>query len=297
MKLLRVGPRGVEKPAILDADGQIRDLSPVVADITGAVLDRRSIQMLAELDLAALPLLAPNLRIGPCVGQVGKFICVGLNYKDGVAELGMKRPNEPVLFMKATSAINGPNDPIIIPPGAEKMDWEVELGVVIGEEARYVRPDDAMSYVAGYCVVNDLCDRAFQTERGGQYTKGKSADTFGPIGPWLVSADEIDDPQQLDLWLYVDSEMRQRGNSRAMIFSVAKLVSYVSNFMSLQPGDIISTGTPAGVAMGMKPTAMFLRPGQTLRLGIQGLGEQHQVTEAFEPRRIANTKALQASRR
>lgn len=242
-------------------------------------MTRSSLRMLAGVDITSLPLLDEGLRIGPCVGKVGKFVCVGLNYHDGVAEVGAEIPEEPILFMKATSAINGPNDPVVIPRGSLKMDWEVELGVIIGDEARYVSPQDAMSHVAGYCVVNDLGDRAFQIERGGQWTKGKSADTFGPIGPWLVTADEVPDPQSLGMWLSVDGVMRQQGSSRSMIFPVATLVYYVSQFMSLQPGDIISTGTPAGVGMGIKPEPVYLGPGQTMRLGIEGLGEQRQVTE------------------
>lgn len=279
MKLLRVGQKGREKPAIIDGDGRLRDLSAIVEDIGEAALTRSSLRMLAGVDITSLPLLDEGLRIGPCVGKVGKFVCVGLNYHDGVAEVGAEIPEEPILFMKATSAINGPNDPVVIPRGSLKMDWEVELGVIIGDEARYVSPQDAMSHVAGYCVVNDLGDRAFQIERGGQWTKGKSADTFGPIGPWLVTADEVPDPQSLGMWLSVDGVMRQQGSSRSMIFPVATLVYYVSQFMSLQPGDIISTGTPAGVGMGIKPEPVYLGPGQTMRLGIEGLGEQRQVTE------------------
>ncbi len=280
MKLLRYGPRGQEKPGLLDTDGRIRDLSAHVEDVVGAVLGSASLQRIAALDTASLPLVDGSPRIGPCVGRVGKFICIGLNYADHAAETGAKIPEEPIIFMKATSAITGPNDPVIIPRNSEKTDWEVELGVVIGTEARYVSKDDALSHVAGYCLINDVSERAFQTERGGQWTKGKSADSFGPIGPWLVTPNEIADPQSLPMWLSVDGVKRQDGSTKTMIFGVKTLVSYLSQFMSLQPGDIISTGTPPGVGMGVKPIPVYLRPGQTIRLGIEGLGEQVQVTEA-----------------
>lgn len=280
MKLLRYGPRGQEKPGMLDADGRIRDLSGHVDDIAGLVLGADGLERLAGLDPSSLPAVEGTPRIGPCVARVGKFICIGLNYADHAAETGAAIPKEPILFMKATSAITGPNDPVIIPRNSLKTDWEVELGVVIGQEARYVSEDDAMAHVAGYCLVNDLSERAFQTERGGQWTKGKSADSFGPIGPWLVTRDEVADPQSLGMWLSVDGVKRQDGSTRTMIFGVKTLVSYVSQFMSLQPGDVISTGTPPGVGMGVKPEPVFLRPGQTIRLGIEGLGEQTQLTEA-----------------
>jgi ureidoglycolate lyase len=279
MKLLRFGPKGSEKPGMLDHEGRIRDLSAHVVDLAGSVLEPDGLAALRRLDLAELPLAETGVRIGPCVGRVGKFICVGLNYADHAAETGAAIPAEPILFMKATSAITGPNDPVIIPRRSEKTDWEVELGVVIGKEARYVAEADAMDHVAGYCLINDVSERAFQAERGGQWTKGKSADSFGPIGPWLVTADEIEDPQQLAMWLSVDGKMRQNGSTRTMIFPVRTLVSYISQFMSLQPGDIISTGTPPGVGLGMRPHPVFLRAGQTIRLGIEGLGEQIQVTE------------------
>ncbi len=282
MKLLRFGPKGSEKVGMLDAQGGIRDLSAHVADLAGEVLEPAGLARLAAIDAHALPPVEGDVRIGPCVGRVGKFICVGLNYADHAAETGAPIPPEPILFMKATSAITGPNDALIIPRGAEKTDWEVELGVVIGAEGRYVAEDRAMEHVAGYCLVHDVSERAFQAERGGQWTKGKSCDSFGPIGPWLVTRDEIVDPQQLALWLSVDGEMRQNGSTRTMIFSVRKLVSYISQFMSLQPGDIISTGTPPGVGLGMKPHPVYLRPGQTVRLGIEGLGEQRQVTVASD---------------
>jgi ureidoglycolate lyase len=268
MRLLRIGPNGAEKPALLAEDGTYRDLSGVITDLAGAALDPGALAGIAHLPLSTLPVLAPDSRIGPCVGRVGKFICVGLNYAD---------PSEPVLFMKATSAIIGPNDDVVIPTGSEKADWEVELGIVIGREARNVPESAALEHVAGYCVVNDLSERAWQLERGGQWVKGKSADTFGPIGPWLVTRDEVLDPQELHLWLEVDGRRYQDGNTRTMVFGAATLVSYISRFMSLQPGDIISTGTPPGVGMGQVPQK-FLQRGQTIRLGIQGLGEQCQRT-------------------
>lgn len=258
----------------------MRDLSEIIPDIAGEVLDPDYLEKLAVLDAEALPLVPAGTRIGACVGRVGKFICVGLNYADHAAESGMEVPSEPVLFFKATSAICGPNDDVIIPRGSAKTDWEVELGVVIGREARYVKQDRALDHVAGYCVVNDLSERAFQMERGGQWVKGKSADTFGPIGPWLVTRDEVPNPQALDIWLEVDGIRHQNGNTRTMIFGIAEIVSYISQFMSLQPGDVISTGTPPGVGLGMKPEPVYLRPGQVMHLGIQGLGEQKQRTVA-----------------
>lgn len=277
MKLLRYGQPGAEKPGILDADGKIRDLSAHVGDLAGGVLTAAGLQKIAALDLAALPLATGTERIGPCVARTGKFICVGLNYADHAAETGAKIPEEPILFMKATSAITGPNDKVIIPRKSKKTDWEVELGVVIGDEARYVSEDDAMKHVAGFCLINDVSEREFQSERGGQWTKGKSADSFGPIGPWLVTRDEVADPQNLKMWLTVDGVSRQNGSTKTMIFGVRFLVHYISQFMSLQPGDIISTGTPPGVGLGMKPP-VFLHAGQTIRLGIEGLGEQTQLT-------------------
>ena len=281
MKLLRVGAKGAERPAVLHADGTIRDLSSVVGDIAGAVLSDAGLARIAAADLAALPVLDPGERIGPCVGQVGKFICIGLNYADHAAESGMAVPEEPVIFFKATSAITGPNDPVIIPKGAEKTDWEVELGIVIGKEARYIGEDEALDHIAGYCLVNDVSERAFQIERAGQWVKGKSADSFGPIGPWLVTRDEVADPQDLGMWLEVDGHRYQDGSTRTMVFGVATLVSYLSQFMSLQPGDIISTGTPPGVGMRQSPQ-VYLKPGQTIRLGIEGLGEQRQTTVAWD---------------
>lgn len=277
MKLLRVGPKGAEEPAVLAEDGSFRGLSGVIPDLAGAALGPESLARLAGLSLYSLPILSPDSRIGPCVGCVGKFICVGLNYADHAAESGMAVPAEPVIFMKATSAIIGPNDDVVIPDDSEKTDWEVELGIVIGRESRNVPESTALDHVAGYCVVNDLSERAWQLERGGQWVKGKSSDTFGPLGPWLVTRDEVPDPQDLHLWLEVDGHRYQDGSTRTMVFGAAMLVSYISRFMSLQPGDIISTGTPPGVGMGQKPQR-FLRRGQTIRLGIAGLGEQCQRT-------------------
>jgi 2-keto-4-pentenoate hydratase/2-oxohepta-3-ene-1,7-dioic acid hydratase in catechol pathway len=280
MKLLRFGNRGQEKPGALDSEGQIRDLSGVVADIAGAALLPDSLEGLRQMDLHTLPLVAGSPRLGPCIGSVGKFLCIGLNYSDHAAESGMAVPAEPVLFMKATSAICGPNDNVVIPRGSQKTDWEVELGVVIGKETRYVSEEDALSHVAGYCVVNDLSERAFQLEGTGQWVKGKSADTFGPIGPWLVTADEVPDPQSLKLWLDVDGHRYQNGSTSTMVFGVAHLVGYLSRFMSLQPGDIISTGTPPGVGLGQKPPT-YLRAGNVLMLGIEGLGQQRQLVVPF----------------
>jgi 2-keto-4-pentenoate hydratase/2-oxohepta-3-ene-1,7-dioic acid hydratase in catechol pathway len=277
MKLLRWGPKGAEKPGLLDAGSTIRDLSGVVGDIGGATLSDAGRARLRGLDAAALPAVDAGVRIGPCVAGTGKFICIGLNYADHAAESGLAVPSEPVIFMKATSAICGPNDAVIIPRGSEKTDWEVELGVVIGTRAKYVSEADALGHVAGYCVVNDVSERAFQAERQGQWTKGKSCDTFGPTGPWLVTRDEVADPQALAMWLSVNGETRQDGSTATMVYGVAHVVSYLSHFMSLEPGDIISTGTPPGVGMGMKPSPIYLKPGDKIALGIEGLGEQHQL--------------------
>ena len=276
MKLLRYGPKGREKPGILDKDGKIRDLSAHVPDVAGTALLPDSLKKLAALNPAELPLASGDLRIGPCVGKIGKFVCIGLNYADHAAETGAPIPKEPIIFMKATSAVIGPNDEVEIPRGSKKTDWEVELGVVIGKAAKYVPEHSAMDYVAGYCVVNDVSEREFQIERGGQWDKGKGCDTFGPTGPWLVTKDEVPDPQNLAMWLEVDGKRYQNGSTKTMIFNVPKLVSYLSHFMSLQPGDVISTGTPPGVGMGQKPEPIYLKPGQTMRLGIAGLGEQQQ---------------------
>jgi 2-keto-4-pentenoate hydratase/2-oxohepta-3-ene-1,7-dioic acid hydratase in catechol pathway len=278
MKLLRHGAVGAEKPGLLHSDGTIRDLSGVVDDIAGDVLSDAGLARLAEVDAGSLPVVAADTRIGPCVGRVGKFVCVGLNYADHAKEAGAKIPAEPVLFMKATSAIIGPNDTVLIPRNSVKTDWEVELGVIIGTTARYVTEAEAMNHVAGYCVVNDVSEREFQTERGGTWDKGKGCDTFGPIGPWLVTRDEVPDPQNLSMWLEVDGKRYQNGSTATMIFGVAHLVSYISHFMSLQPGDVITTGTPPGVGLGQKPEPVYLRAGQTMHLGIAGLGEQTQVT-------------------
>ncbi len=281
MKLLRVGAKGAEKPALLHSDGTYRDLSSVVPDLKGDALTPAGLAKIRAADPGKLPVLDANLRIGPCVGLVGKFICVGLNYADHAAESGMQVPPEPVLFMKATSAIIGPNDTVIVPKNSTKCDWEVELGVVIGKEARYVEEKDSFDYVAGYCVINDLSERAFQKERAGQWTKGKSADTFGPIGPWLVTKDEVAEPQNLSMFLEVNGHRYQNGSTKTMVYGVRTLVSYISQFMSLQPGDIISTGTPPGVGEGVKPTSVFLHGGETIHLGIEGLGEQTQKTVAY----------------
>ena len=275
MKLLRVGPKGQETPAIVGPNGSYYDLSAHIEDINGASIDDETLQRLRGLDIATLPELPPEQRIGACVSGVGKFICIGLNYADHAAEAGLDVPSEPVVFMKATSAIVGPNDDVEIPRGAEKTDWEVELGVVIGREAKYVDEANAMDFVAGYCVVNDLSEREYQLERQGQWVKGKSADTFGPIGPYLVTRDEVEDPQKLAMQLDVNGKRMQNGNSKTMVFGVAHLVSYVSQFMSLQPGDIISTGTPPGVGLGMKPPT-YLKAGDVMELQIEGLGSQRQ---------------------
>lgn len=275
MKLMCVGQPGQEKPAILDADGHIRDLSAHVKDIGGEAISPEGLEKIARIDLASLPILSDE-RIGACVAGTGKFICIGLNYSDHAAETGAKVPPEPVIFMKATSAIVGPNDDVIIPRGSEKTDWEVELGVVIGKTAKYVSEADALDYVAGYCVSHDVSERAFQSERQGQWTKGKSCDTFGPIGPWLVTKDEVADPQNLGMWLKVNGETMQNGSSQTMVYGVANVVSYLSQFMSLHPGDVISTGTPPGVGLGMKPPR-FLKAGDVVELGIEGLGTQKQI--------------------
>lgn len=279
MKLVRYGEAGSERPGLIDADGAIRDLSAHVRDIAGATLSPDSLASLARLDPRSLPLVSGSPRIGPCVAGVGKFICIGLNYSDHAAETGAKVPPEPIIFMKATSAIVGPNDDVVIPRGSAKTDWEVELGFVIGKTAKYVSEADALDHVAGYCVVNDVSERAFQTERSGQWTKGKSCDTFGPIGPWLVTRDEVADPQELKMWLTLNGETMQDGSTRTMVYGVAFLVSYLSQFMSLHPGDIVTTGTPPGVGMGMKPPR-FLKAGDVVELGIEGLGKQRQAVRA-----------------
>ncbi|MGE8492707.1 ureidoglycolate lyase [Comamonas sp.] len=278
MKLLRYGPVGQEKPGLLDSSNTLRDLSGVLSDIEGAHLGDAALARLRAIDPATLPAVPGQPRIGPCVARVGKFICIGLNYADHAAESGAAIPTEPVIFNKWTSAICGPNDAVEIPRGSSKTDWEVELGVVIGKAAKYITEAQALEHVAGYCVVNDVSEREWQIERGGTWDKGKGFDTFGPIGPWLVTRDEVPDPQNLSMWLDVDGKRFQNGNTKTMIFSVAQIVAYVSQCMSLQPGDIISTGTPPGVGLGIKPNPVYLKAGQTMRLGIEGLGEQQQTT-------------------
>lgn len=276
MKLVRYGARGAEKPGMLDADGRLRDLSAHVPDIAGAVL--ADLGPLRALDPETLPLVEGNPRLGACVGSVGKFICIGLNYSDHAAESGMATPPEPVIFAKYTSAICGPHDPILIPRGSEKTDWEVELAFVIGKPGKYISEADALSHVAGYCVVNDVSERAFQNERSGQWSKGKSSDNFGPTGPWLVTADEVPEPNNLHMWLKVNGEMMQNGSTATMVYQVPFLISYLSQFFTLHPGDIISTGTPPGVGMGLKPPR-YLKAGDVVELGIEGLGVQRQVCE------------------
>jgi 2-keto-4-pentenoate hydratase/2-oxohepta-3-ene-1,7-dioic acid hydratase in catechol pathway len=281
MKLLRFGPKGNEKPGLLDANGVIRDLSGVLPDLTSAQLAAGALARLADVDPSRLPAVAQPVRYAPIVADIGKLICVGLNYSDHAAESGMAVPAEPVLFMKATSSIIGCNDAVVLPRDSVKSDWEVELGVVIGKRARYVDEADALDYVAGYCVVNDLSEREYQLERGGQWDKGKGCDTFGPVGPYLVTKDEVPDPQNLGMWLEVNGQRYQTGNTRTMVFTVAHLVSYISRFMTLQPGDVISTGTPPGVGLGQKPDPVYLKAGDVMRLGIDGLGEQEQTVHAW----------------
>jgi 2-keto-4-pentenoate hydratase/2-oxohepta-3-ene-1,7-dioic acid hydratase in catechol pathway len=284
MKFVRYGEKGKERPGVLDSLGRIRDISHLVPDIAGSMLAQLS--RFDAIDLNSLPLVEGKPRIGQCVGGVGKIICVGLNYADHAKESGQPIPSEPVLFMKAVSALTGPDDDVILPPNSEKSDWEVELGVVIGKEIRYVDQNAASAAIAGYCVVNDLSERAFQMERAGQWSKGKSCDTFAPIGPWLVTADEVQDPTNLKMWLDVDGRRFQHGSTATMIFSPAYLVSYISQFMSLQPGDLVSTGTPSGVGFGQSPP-VYLKPGQTMRVGIEKLGEQLQKTVAYQDPRSA----------
>jgi 2-keto-4-pentenoate hydratase/2-oxohepta-3-ene-1,7-dioic acid hydratase in catechol pathway len=280
MKLLRYGPTGREKPAVLDRDGNLRDLSGTIADLTPDNLSPAALARLGKLDPGKLPPVTGEQRIGACVANIPKLVCIGLNYHDHANETGNPIPKEPIIFMKATSSISGPNDDVILPKGATKGDWECELGIVIGTKAQYVAEADALKYVAGYCIVNDVSERAFQMERGGQWTKGKSCDSFAPIGPWLVTADEIPDPQALELTCEVSGQIMQKGTTRQMIFSCAQIVSYLSQFMTLLPGDIIPTGTPSGVGLGKKPPR-FLKPGDTMRLAITGLGEQRQRVLAY----------------
>ncbi|WP_136616870.1 MULTISPECIES: fumarylacetoacetate hydrolase family protein [Mesorhizobium] len=281
MKLVRYGNPGAEKPGLVDHDGTVRDLSGQVNDLSGEALDPKALAELAKLNPRKLPKVNGHPRIGPCVAGVGKFICIGLNYSDHAAETGATVPPEPIIFMKATSSIAGPYDDVVIPRGSQKTDWEVELGVIIGKTAKYVTEEDALGYVAGFCVVNDVSERAYQTERSGQWTKGKSCDTFGPVGPWLVTKDEVSDFQALRMWLEVNGSKMQDGSTRTMVYGVAFLVSYLSQFMSLHPGDIIATGTPPGVGMGMKPPR-FLRDGDVVELGIDGLGAQRQKFRAMD---------------
>ena len=286
MKLLRYGPKGQEKPGLLDAQGQVRDLSGVIKDLSAEMLTPEGLAPLRALDPASLPLVAQPGRMAPPWTGMGKFVCVGLNYADHAAESGLAVPAEPVLFTKHTSTVVGCNDPVVLPQASVKTDWEVELGVVIGRKARYVSEAEALGFVAGYCVVNDVSEREYQIERGGTWDKGKGCDTFGPIGPWLVTADEVADPQQLAMWLEVNGKRFQIGSTRTMVFGVAHLVSYISRFMTLYPGDLISTGTPPGVGMGHKPDPVFLRAGDKMRLGIEGLGEQNQTVYAWDPAKI-----------
>ena len=280
MKLVRYGADGQEKPGMIDADGTLRDLSAHVADITGATLGDDNIAKLRALDPATLPAVEGNPRMGACVGDIGKFMCIGLNYADHAAETGADIPEHPILFMKANSAITGPNDDVVMPRGSTKTDWEVELGVVIGKAAKYVSEEEALDYVAGYCLCNDVSERHFQTSLTGQWTKGKSCDTFGPTGPWLVTKDEVEDPQNLDMWLDINGKRMQTGNTKTMIFTVAQVISHLSQLFTLHPGDVISTGTPPGVGMGMKPEPVYLKDGDVMELSIQGLGVQRQNVRA-----------------
>ncbi len=275
MKFLRYGAAGAEKPAILDDDGCMRDLSAHIGDVTAAIFAEDTLSRLRDIDVSSLPAVGEDVRIGPCIGGIGKFICIGLNYSDHAEEAGLEIPAEPLIFMKANSAVCGPNDNLEIPRGSTKTDWEVELGVIIGRRAKYVSVDKALDYVGGYCVINDVSERDFQMNHCGQWVKGKSADTFGPTGPWLVTRDEVPDPQNLSLWLKVNGEYRQKGSTARMAFTVAEVVAHISRFMTLHPGDVISTGTPPGVGMGMKPP-QYLRPGDVVELGVEGLGSQRQ---------------------
>jgi ureidoglycolate lyase len=280
MKLLRYGKAGAEKPGMLDADGKLRDLSGVIADIDATTLSPASLRKLAKLDPASLPLVRGKPRLGPCVARPLNFVCIGLNYADHAAETGAAIPKEPIVFLKSLGAYTGPNDPVKMPRGSKKLDWEVELGIVIGTTARYVTEADAMKHVAGYCVINDVSEREYQSERGGTWDKGKGCDTFGPTGPWMVTKDEVKDPQNLAMWLDVNGKRMQNGSTKTMIFGVQQVVSYVSHFITLHAGDVIATGTPPGVGLGMKPKPVFLKVGQTMHLGIEGLGEQMQTVIA-----------------
>ena len=280
MKLVRYGNPGEEKPGLIDASGTLRDLSAHVADIAGDVLLDEGLARLAGLDPSTLPAVAGTPRLGPCVGSIGKFMCIGLNYADHAAESNLPLPAHPVLFMKATSAVVGPNDDVVMPRGSTATDWEVELGVVIGKKAKYVSEADALDHVAGYCVINDVSERNYQTALSGQWTKGKSCDTFGPTGPWLVTRDEIADPQNLSMWLDVNGQRRQTGSTKTMVFTVAQIIAHLSSLFTLHPGDVISTGTPPGVGMGIKPTPVYLKAGDVIELGIENLGAQRQQVRA-----------------
>ena len=286
MKLVRFGPVGKEKPGLIDNDGKLPDLSAVIADITPEQLGDKALAKIRKLDASKLPLAKGKRRLGSPVNQIGKFIGIGLNYSDHAAEAGMPIPKEPIVFMKSTTCIQGANDPVMLPKGSTKTDWEVELGIVVGTKARYVSQKEALNFVAGYCIVNDISEREFQLERGPQWDRGKGCDTFGPIGPWLVTRDEVPNPQSLTLWLDLNSKRMQSGSTKTMIFSVAKIISYLSQFMTLMPGDVITTGTPPGVGMGMKkdgkPSPLFLKKGDVMKLGIEGLGEQEQTVVAFK---------------
>ncbi len=281
MKLLRYGPLGQEKPGVIDDDGNIRSLNGIVSDINGSTLSDDNLQRIQAVNLSSLPIVDADIRLGACIGDVGKFLCIGLNYADHAAESGMAIPKEPEVFTKATSAISGPNDDIIQPRNSEKLDWEVELAIVIGKHVSYVSEEEAHKYIAGYCVCNDVSERTFQLEKGSQWDKGKGCDTFGPIGPWLVTSDEVKDPNNLKMWLEVNGKNFQNGNSKTMVFKPEYIVSYLSQFMSLQPGDIISTGTPPGVGLGQKPP-LYLKPGDKITLGIEGLGIQEQTVVKYK---------------
>jgi len=286
MKLIRFGAKGAEKPGLVDAQGQVRDLSGVLADITAHTLTPKGLDRLRAINPSTLPLVEKPGRIAPPWSGCEKFLCIGLNYADHAAESNLPIPKEPILFMKPISARVGPNDPVVLPQNSVKSDWEVELGVVIGSTARYVSEADALKHVAGYCVINDVSEREYQIERGGTWDKGKGCDTFGPVGPWLVTSDEVGDPQNLAMWLEVNGHRYQNGSTKTMIFGVAQLVSYVSRFMTLYPGDLISTGTPPGVGMGVKPSPVYLKAGDTIKLGIEKLGEQQQSVHAWNPELI-----------
>ena len=279
MKLLRFGNIGEEKPGTIDSNGIIRDLSSIINDLNGQSIDDLTIERLRKINLKSLPAVSNNTRIGPCIGSVGKFLSIGLNYSDHAAETGLPIPEHPILFLKATSSIVGPNDTVFMPRGSTKSDWEVELGVIIGKKAKYVKESDALSYVAGYCIVNDVSEREFQTELSGQWTKGKSCDTYGPTGPWLVTRDEIPDPQRLSMSLDLNGKRMQDGNTKTMIFTVAQIIEHLSSLMTLYPGDLISTGTPPGVGMGIKPNPIFLKSGDIMELKIEHLGAQRQVVD------------------